>query len=143
MTILWTQNVIRLQLFKQVTRKSKANSDNIELMRTIIFAKLNLKKKRSEKDVSRTVLFFLNPLSSNFTKWSNTLKQIVDKLPTNCLSVFDHFVRLALKGLKSWLCLLKCLQAGNALGFLIFCLWLLSLLLNGASDLPTYWIFKI
>ena len=33
-------------------------------------------------------------------KWSNTLKQSVGKLPTNCLSVFDHFVKLALKGLK-------------------------------------------
>ena len=41
----------------------------------------------------------LNPLSANFTKWSNTLKQFVGKLPTNCLSVFDHFVGLALKGL--------------------------------------------
>ena len=29
-----------------------------------------------------------------------TLKQFVSKLPTNCLSVFDHFVQLALKGLK-------------------------------------------
>ena len=71
-------------------------------MRTIIFAKLNLKKKRSEKDVSRIVLFFFNLWSSNFTKWSNTLKQIVGKLPTNCLSVLDHFVKLALKGLRNF-----------------------------------------
>ena len=42
----------------------------------------------------------LNPLSANPTKWSNTLKQFVGNLPTNCLSVFDHFVRLALKGLN-------------------------------------------
>ena len=42
---------------------------------------------------------FLNSLSANFTKWSITLKQFVGKLPTNCLSVFDHFVGLALKGL--------------------------------------------
>ena len=41
----------------------------------------------------------LNSLSDNFTKWSNTLKQFVGNLPTTCLSVFDHFVRLALKGL--------------------------------------------
>ena len=41
----------------------------------------------------------LNPLSSNPTKWSNTLKQFVGNLPTNCLSVFDHFVKLAFKGL--------------------------------------------
>ena len=42
-----------------------------------------------------------NPLNANFTKWSNTLKQFVGKLPTNCLSVFDHFVGLAFKGLNS------------------------------------------
>ena len=42
----------------------------------------------------------VNPLSANFTKWSNTLKQFVGNLPTNCLSVFDHFVGLALKGLN-------------------------------------------
>ena len=34
-----------------------------------------------------------DPLSTNPTKRSNTL-------PTNCLSVFDHFVELALKQLK-------------------------------------------
>ena len=43
----------------------------------------------------------LNPLSANPTNWSNTLEQFVGNLPTNCLSVFDHFVNLALKGLKS------------------------------------------
>ena len=42
----------------------------------------------------------INPLSANFTKWSNTLKQFVSKLPTNFLSVFDHFVGLVLKGLS-------------------------------------------
>ena len=41
-----------------------------------------------------------NPLSAKPTKWSNTLKQFVGKLATNCLSVFDHFVGLALKGLR-------------------------------------------
>ena len=44
----------------------------------------------------------LNPLSTNPTKWSNTLKQFVGKLPTNCLSVFDHFVGLVLKGLSGY-----------------------------------------
>ena len=38
-------------------------------------------------------------LSDNFTKWSNTLKQFVGKLPTNFLGVFDYLVGLALKGL--------------------------------------------
>ena len=40
-----------------------------------------------------------NSLIYNPTKWPNTLKQFVGKLPTNCLSVFDNFVKLALKGL--------------------------------------------
>ena len=43
----------------------------------------------------------LNSLNTKFTKWSNTLKQFVGNLPINCLSVFDHFVGLALKGLGS------------------------------------------
>ena len=33
----------------------------------------------------------------NLTKWSNTLKQ-----PTNCLSLFDHFVGLALERLNTY-----------------------------------------
>ena len=43
---------------------------------------------------------FINPLSNNITKWSNTLTQFVGKLPTNCLGVFDHFVGLALEELR-------------------------------------------
>ena len=43
----------------------------------------------------------INPSSANITKWSNTLKQFVGNLPTNCLSVFDHFVGLTLKALKN------------------------------------------
>ena len=42
----------------------------------------------------------INPLSANSTKWSNTLKQFVGNLPTNYLSVFDHFVKLPLKRLN-------------------------------------------
>ena len=45
-------------------------------------------------------LYYLNPLSADFTIWSDTLKQFVGKLLTNCWSVFDYFVGLALKGLK-------------------------------------------
>ena len=46
-------------------------------------------------------LYFLtiNPISANPTKWSNTLKKVIGKSPTNCLIVFDHFVGLALKEL--------------------------------------------
>ena len=42
-----------------------------------------------------------NPFSANFTEWSNTFKHFVGNLPKYCLSVFDHFVGLALKGLSS------------------------------------------
>ena len=41
-----------------------------------------------------------SPFSANPTKWSNTLKQFVGKLPTNCLSAFDQFVLLAVKVLN-------------------------------------------
>ena len=53
--------------------------------------------KASQK--SNQVTSDVNPLSAKPTKWSNTLKQFVGKLPTNCLSVLDHFVGLALKEL--------------------------------------------
>ena len=42
----------------------------------------------------------LNPLCANRTKCPNTLKQFVGNLSTICLSVFDYFVILALKGLR-------------------------------------------
>ena len=45
-------------------------------------------------------LLLVNPLSANPTKWSNTLQQFVGKSRGIVLSVFDHFVRLALKGLN-------------------------------------------
>ena len=56
------------------------------------------KNKAYPQSFKKTI--YLNPLSTNPTKWSNILKQFVCKLPTNCLSVFEHFVKLALKGLK-------------------------------------------
>ena len=46
------------------------------------------------------IYFFVNPVTDNPTKWSNTLKQFVLYTQANCLSAFDHFVGLALKGLK-------------------------------------------
>ena len=41
-------------------------------------------------------LILLEPILQN----GQTLKQFVASLPTNCLSVFDHFVGLALKGIN-------------------------------------------
>ena len=45
--------------------------------------------------------------STNPTKWSSTLRQFIGKLPTNCLSVIDHFVGLARKWLNTFLLLLQ------------------------------------
>ena len=42
----------------------------------------------------------VNPLSANPTKLLNTLKAICWQKPANCLSVFDQFVGLPLKGLS-------------------------------------------
>ena len=68
-----------------------------------------VKNKRND-DVSRILKLevttsdidcvLVNPLSANPPKWSNTRKQFVVKLPTNCLSVFGHFVKLGLQGIK-------------------------------------------
>ena len=55
----------------------------------------------SENTTATYKLSELYPLSTNPTKWSNTLKQFLTKLPMNCMSVFDHFVGLALIGLKA------------------------------------------
>ena len=54
-------------------------------------------EKETKRKLIKTEVADFNPLSANPTKWPNTLKQFVGKLPTNCLSVFDNFVRLALK----------------------------------------------
>ena len=55
-------------------------------------------------------------------KWSNTSKQFVAKLLTNCLSVFDHFVGLALKVLKLLQNNLSYLQQRRKMDP-EFCLW--------------------
>ena len=51
---------------------------------------------------------FLNPLSADPEKWSNKLKQIAGNFPTICLSVFDHFMNLALKRLTVFHVLIFC-----------------------------------
>ena len=76
--------------------KDKKNSEKLAYLWVNVCKFLPCPKKNYVTSVS----FILNPLSANCTKWSNTLKQFVDNLPTNCLSVFGHFVGLALKGLN-------------------------------------------
>ena len=77
--------------FNEVTL---AHSSSRKVMETLdVFD--DFKGKKWNIDVKR-----VNSLRANPTKWSNTLKQLVGNLPTNCLSVFEHFVGLALKGLS-------------------------------------------
>ena len=54
---------------------------------------------RDQNSLVANPIQVVSPSSANPTKWSHTLKQFVSKFPTNCLSVFDHFLKLALKGL--------------------------------------------
>ena len=56
-----------------------------------------IQAEREKKEFSGKLV---KPLSANPTKLSNTLKQFVDKFPSSFLSLFDHFVGLALKGLS-------------------------------------------
>ena len=76
---------------------------------------------------------FLNLLSANPTKWSNTLKQFVDNLPTNCLSVFDHFVGLAPK--RFMLSIAKCVKKTTKIDS---CLTFGSNSLQGAVSKTTF-----
>ena len=75
-------------------------SENFE---SYFLANVTNKANRSQYLVQK----FLNPLSTNFTKWSNTRKQFVSKLSTNCFSVFYHFVGLALKGLSFMIMIIR------------------------------------
>ena len=74
-----------------------------KLAKGIIDIQLLQKKHIYETHIMQKIYWYeleklLNPLSANPTKWSYILKQF--SFPPNCLSVFDHFVRLALKGLR-------------------------------------------
>ena len=51
---------------------------------------------------TKTTFMQFKTLNANPTKWSNTLKQFVGNLPTNCLCVLHHFVGLVLKGLRQY-----------------------------------------
>ena len=83
----------------------------IQVFLLLIFEQVNfrlgwdfIRTNGATDSINMTIVIFFNfnnfnPLSASFTKWSNTLKQFVGNLPTNCLSVFDRSVGLALKGL--------------------------------------------
>ena len=59
---------------------------------------------------------YFNHLSTNPTKWPNTLKQkFINKLSTNCLSMFDHFVRLAYGDTTQFVCLWKKISKASSI----------------------------
>ena len=68
---------------------------------TLVLPTFSSKLFRTNLNTAKCYVLYVKPLSATHTNWSNTLEQFVGNLPTNCLSVFDHFVRLTLKGLKS------------------------------------------
>ena len=55
------------------------------------------------------------------TKWPNTLKQFVNNLPTNCLSVFGHFMGLAFKTCSNCTPFYNVLQKLKYSNWNIFC----------------------
>ena len=69
-----------------------------------------------------------NYLSAIPNKMVKHTQAICRQKPTNCLSVFDHFMGLALKGLKWWFCIncyclnkqsiKKCFAVRNGIGLL-------------------------
>ena len=86
---IWRTNLWRLQRFK------------VRMFNCLIFqgnlSWENFQLWKIRMRIERLPTHF-DPLSTNSKKWSNTLKQFVSNFSTNCLSVFDHFVKLALKG---------------------------------------------
>ena len=104
---IWANDFFRKGQFDVDGGVSAAGKNVLEKISVVKTYKKNSEVGNSLKPLQKWVLsrmskscfhlLSLNPLSANPTKWSNTLKQFVGNLPTNYLSVFDHFVGLALK----------------------------------------------
>ena len=81
-------------------------TDHCSLLVTLMKKQINRSAcKTREKHLLKKYIFVklkVNPLNVKLTKWLNTLKQFVGNLPTNFLSVFGHFVGLALKWLMTY-----------------------------------------
>ena len=76
-----------------------SKSNNYEVNNFFFTSNIYLRFIQAQQRFHTKPFLHFNHLSANPAKWSNTLKHVVGKLPTNCLSMFDHFVKLALKGL--------------------------------------------
>ena len=99
---LWVQDIKEVQEWYKRKQKMTSNFLASFFVGSNNFL-LNV-KGRSKLFSEKKIFVKFNPLNANFTKWSNTFKQFVSNLPTSCLSVFDHFVGLALKGLNQKNC---------------------------------------
>ena len=94
------------RLYSDLNPNSKKTSiDNhicAKILKSPLFLHYSLFNSKVTKitQICKNMTLYNNPLSANPTKWSNTLKQFVGNLPTNCLSVLDYFVKLALKGIS-------------------------------------------
>ena len=98
---LWKSSLFFSNVYLRYIQKKSLNTlYYFTCNRWCMFSKVKTNRWSVLLDLLLEAKLNLNPWSANFAKWSNTLKQFVGKLPTNCLSVFDHFVRLALKGLR-------------------------------------------
>ena len=105
------------------------------------------KTNSSERKVCIKSIQFRSWFSPGGAKFSSSIIQRFSRCFSLSFNVSVDFVLMFLKFsiimnfhwlLKSWSYLLKCLQAGIALGFLKSFLGLLSLMLNDVSELPTY-----
>ena len=96
---------------KVITQLVKGNLFNQSNYKVLSFLTISwLRETLSYNELRQIVLISFNPFSANITKWSDILKQFVDKLERNCFSVFNHFVGLVLKALSEVSCLRCCLS---------------------------------
>ena len=96
---------------KVITQLVQGNLFNQSNYKVLSFLTISwLRETSSYNELRQIVLISFNPFSASITKWSDILKQFVDKLVRNCFSVFNHFVGLVLKALSEVSCLRRCLS---------------------------------
>ena len=86
--------------FYKKSKLSTSLDHQSEILKFVLIVRPSKDLLKYNKTKVLTTYIYLHPLSTNPPKWSNTLEQFASNLPTNCLSVFDDFVILALKGLN-------------------------------------------
>ena len=105
----WKSVTILRQFYIQIYFTSKVNFSFQSIEQSyimLLFTCHNLNESLLQINQSKPLVGFMdsyyrmfNPLSANATEFSNTLKQFVGNS-----RLFDHFVGLALKGLRRCLC---------------------------------------